>query len=295
MTFESLDLHHGPLRFTALAQGKGPLVLCLHGFPDNARSYRFQLPALAAAGFRCVSLSLRGYEPGSIPADGSYTLEAIAGDVLAVADQLDAGPVHLVGHDWGAAVGYTAAALAPDRFSSLTAMAVPHSGRFLTAMARYPRQLALSSYMLFFQLRGIAEHMVARNDYDFIRRLWRKWSPGWELPEEEMRAVIATLGRPGVLKAALGYYRAALDPRALPYTAQARAQAMFQVPVPTLALTGENDRCIDTEVFIATMKEEDFPRGLETRQVANAGHFLHQEQPDVVNTMLLEWLGRHQH
>ncbi|MDH4042227.1 MAG: alpha/beta hydrolase, partial [Gammaproteobacteria bacterium] len=125
MTFESLDLHHGPLRFTALAQGKGPLVLCLHGFPDNARSYRFQLPALAAAGFRCVSLSLRGYEPGSIPADGSYTLEAIAGDVLAVADQLDAGPVHLVGHDWGAAVGYTAAALAPDRFSSLTAMAVP--------------------------------------------------------------------------------------------------------------------------------------------------------------------------
>jgi len=294
MTFESLDLHHGPLRFTALAQGKGPLVLCLHGFPDNARSYRFQLPVLADAGYRAVSLSLRGYEPGSIPADGSYTLEAIAGDVLAVADQLDAGPVHLVGHDWGAAVGYTAAALAPDRFSSLTAMAVPHSGRFLTAMARYPRQLALSSYMLFFQLRGIAEHMVARNDYDFIRRLWRKWSPGWELPEAEMRAVIATLGRPGVLKAALGYYRAALDPRALPYTAQARAQAMFQVPVPTLALTGENDRCIDTEVFIATMKEADFPRGLETRQVANAGHFLHQEQPDVVNTILLEWLGRHQ-
>jgi pimeloyl-ACP methyl ester carboxylesterase len=294
MPVEILTLHHGALRFTALAQGEGPVVLCLHGFPDHARSYRFQLPALAAAGYRGVSLTLRGYEPGSIPADGRYTLEAIAGDVLAVADQLDRGQLHLVGHDWGAAVGYTAAALAPDRFSSLTAMAVPHSGRFLAALASHPRQLALSSYMLFFQLRGIAEQAVARNDYDFIRRLWRKWSPGWEPAEEEMRAVITTLREPGVLQAALGYYRAALDLRTLPFTARARAQPMFQVPVPTLGLTGENDRCIDTEVFSASMKAEDFPRELVTRRIANAGHFLHQEQPAVVNPMLLEWIDRHQ-
>jgi len=294
MPLETLTLHHGALRFTALAQGKGPVVLCLHGFPDHARSYRFQLPALAAAGYRGVSLTLRGYEPGSIPADGRYTLEAIAGDVLAVADQLDRKPLHLVGHDWGAAVAYATAALAPDRFSSLTAMAVPHSGRFLAALASYPRQLALSSYMLFFQLRGVAEHAVARNDYDFIRRLWRKWSPGWEPAEEEMRAVITTLRQPGVLKAALGYYRAALDPRTLPLTARARSQGMFPVPVPTLALTGENDRCIDTEVFAACMQEDDFPRELVTRRIANAGHFLHQEQAESVNGCLLEWIDRHQ-
>jgi pimeloyl-ACP methyl ester carboxylesterase len=291
---EQLALHHGPLRFSALAQGKGPVVLCLHGFPDNARSYRFQLPVLAAAGYRGVSLTLRGYEPASIPADGRYDLETIAGDVLAVVDQLGAGQVHLVGHDWGAAVGYTAAALGPDRFSSLTAMAVPHSGRFLTALGKHPRQLALSSYMLFFQLRGIAERVVARNDYDFIRRLWHKWSPDWELPENDLRDVITTLRQPGVLRAALGYYRAALDPRALPYTAKARAAAMFRVPVPTLALTGAHDRCIDTDVFRATMQETDFPRGLVVKQIANAGHFLHQEQPEEVNALLLDWIDRHQ-
>jgi pimeloyl-ACP methyl ester carboxylesterase len=293
MPLEQLEFRHGPLRFTALAQGKGPVVLCLHGFPDNARSYRLQLPALAAAGFRAVSLALRGYEPASIPGDGDYTLGAIADDVIAVVDQLAAGQVHLVGHDWGAAVGYTAAALSPEHFLSLTTLAIPHPGRFMAALGQNPRQLALSSYMLFFQLRGIAERVVARNDYDFIRRLWRKWSPGWEFREDDLQDVIRTLQQPGVLKATLGYYRAALDPRALPYTAKARAEALFQVPVPTLAITGERDRCCDTEVFKAAMRAEDFPRGLVVEQVAGAGHFLHQERPEALNAILLDWLETH--
>lgn len=293
MPIKQLALHHGPLTFTALAQGSGPLVLCLHGFPDTARSYRLQLPALAKAGYRAVSVTLRGYEPASIPADGRYSLDIIAGDIVAAVDELGAAQAHLVGHDWGAAIAYTAAASAPERFLSLTAIAVPHPGRFLAALGRYPRQLALSSYMLFFQLRGIAEHVVARNDYDFIRRLWRKWSPDWTPPEAELRAVIEGLRQPGVTRAALGYYRAALDPRALPYTAGARREAMFAVPVPTLALTGARDRCVAPDVFTASMNEEDFPRGLVVRQIADAGHFLHQEQAEVVNAILVDWLGRH--
>ena len=291
--FETRAFQHGPLRFTALGQGSGPVVLCLHGFPDCARSYRAQLPALAGAGYRAVSLSLRGYEPDSIPADGDYRLETIATDVLAVIDQLGEEQVHLVGHDWGAAIGYTAAAMAPQRFHSLTAMAVPHPYRFLTDILRRPKQLRLSWYMLFFQLRGVADRIVARDDYQFIHMLWRHWSPGWEPAEEELRAVIDTLRRPGVTRAALGYYRAALDPRNVPLTAAAREQAQFQVPVPTLALTGERDGCIDSAVFQAMMRDEDFPAGLEVRQIAAAGHFLHQEQPGEVNAILLDWLDRY--
>lgn len=293
--FEQLKFTHGPLRFTALAQGSGPVVLCLHGFPDNARSYRLQLPALAKAGYRAISVNLRGYEPESIPADGDYTMESIAGDVLAIIDQLDEEQVHLVGHDWGAAVSYTAGNIAPQRFHSLATMAVPHPYRFLTGIARHPNQLALSWYMFFFQLRGVADRIVARNGYQFIRMLWRRWSPGWTPPEEEMLEVLHALARPGVTRAALGYYRAAFDPRSFPLSAAARAQAMFQVPVPTLALTGERDGCIDTEVFQALMKEEDFPAGLLVRQVANAGHFPHQEQADAVNALLLDWLASHKH
>ena len=290
--FEQLEFTHGPLRFTALAQGSGPVVLCLHGFPDNARSYRLQLPALAKAGYRAISVNLRGYEPESIPDDGDYTMESIAGDVLAIIDQLGEERVHLVGHDWGAAVSYTAGNIAPQRFHSLTAMAVPHPSRFLTGIARHPKQLALSWYMFLFQLRGVADRIVARNGYQFIRMLWRRWSPGWKPPEEEMLEVLHALAKPGVTRAALGYYRAALDPRSFPLSAAARAQAMFQVPVPTLALTGERDGCIDTNVFQSMMIEEDFPAGLEVRQVANAGHFPHQEQAEAVNALLLDWLAR---
>lgn len=293
--FEKLRLFNGPLKFSAIAQGSGPLVLCLHGFPDNARSYRCQLPALAEAGYRAVSVTLRGYEPASQPTDGSYRLADLAGDVLAFLDQLQVDEAHLVGHDWGAAIAYTAGAFAPSRFKSLTAMAVPHSGRFLTEAFGYPRQLRLSRYILFFQLRGLSDYVVEKNDFAYIRGLWRNWSPGWKPAKNELESVIETFRQCGVKNAALGYYRAALSPLSLPLTRRARKATRFQVRVPTLALTGARDGCIDSEVFQKLMYEEDFPDGLEVRQVSGAGHFLHQEQPQAVNELLLAWLRRNDH
>jgi pimeloyl-ACP methyl ester carboxylesterase len=291
--FEGLTLRNGALTFSAVARGSGPLVLCLHGFPDNLQSYRHQLPALADAGYRAVSVSLRGYEPTSQPADNAYALEAIAEDVVAFVDELGAEKAHLIGHDWGAAIAYMAGALAPHRFRSLTTMAVPHSGRFLTDGLRHLKQLRLSWYMVFFQLRGIADYHLQRKDFEFVRMLWRHWSPGWELPEDAMRDVIDTLRQPGVAKAALAYYRTALSPSALPISAEARNKAWFPVPVPTLALTGQNDGCIDSGIFQSLMRQEDFPNGLKVRQIDGAGHFLHQEQPQLVNALLIDWLREH--
>ena len=86
---EYLTFEHGVLTFSAQAMGDGPIVLCLHGFPDNAGSFRHQLPALAEVGYRAISLTLRGYEPGSVPGDGDYTMETIAIDILAVIDSLN--------------------------------------------------------------------------------------------------------------------------------------------------------------------------------------------------------------
>ena len=120
--FEALRLHAGPLTFSSLAAGVGPPVLLVHGFPDHARSWRLQLPALAEAGYRAVAPTLRGYEPSSQPADGDY-------HIVRMAEDLGGEPVHLVGHDWGAVIAYVAAALAPDRLRSLTTLAIPHPGR----------------------------------------------------------------------------------------------------------------------------------------------------------------------
>ena len=284
---EQLSFEHEALTFSAQAMGDGPIVLCLHGFPDNARSFRHQLPALAEAGYRAISLTLRGYEPGAIPADGDYTMETIATDILAVIESLDTGPVHLIGHDWGAAVAYVATSAAPERFKSLTVMAVPHAGRFAREGLRIPKQLRLSWYMGFFNIPWLSDWVVQRQDYAFIRKLWRDWSPGWQPEPGVLGSVIQTLSQPGVRSAALGYYRAALSIKALLVSAE---EAHYPVPVPTLALSGERDGCIASEVFEQLMVAQDFPKGLTFSRIAEAGHFLHQEQPEQVNREILDWL-----
>ena len=284
---EQLSFEHEALTFSAQAMGDGPIVLCLHGFPDNAGSFRHQLPALAEAGYRAISLTLRGYEPGAIPADGDYTMETIATDILAVIESLDTGPVHLIGHDWGAAVAYVATSAAPERFKSLTVMAVPHAGRFAREGLRIPKQLRLSWYMGFFNIPWLSDWVVQRQDYAFIRKLWRDWSPGWQPEPGVLESVIQTLSQPGVRSAALGYYRAALSIKALLVSAE---EAHYPVPVPTLALSGERDGCIASEVFEQLMVAQDFPKGLTFSRIAEAGHFLHQEQPEQVNREILDWL-----
>lgn len=297
-TFESFTLtrqheKYGELNFSALALGKGPVVLCLHGFPDHALSYRHQLPAFAAAGYRAVSVTLRGYEPGSQVPDNDYSIIRLAEDVLAWMDELGEKKVHLVGHDWGAVIAYVAGAMAPERFYSLTCMAVPHLGRFSKeAFQKHPVQLRYSWYMFFFQLRGIADYVVERNNYAFIRRLWQSWCPTWEIPASDLDLVIDTLSQPGVKKAALGYYRSMFN-LASQGAKETGRMARKKINVPTLAITGADDGCIHTDVFMKLMRQEDFSKELKVEQVQGAGHFLHQEKPDVLNAMLLSWFKKH--
>ena len=290
--FENLTLSARGLEFQALALGDGPLVLCLHGFPDTSRSFRHQLPAFAGAGYRAIAPSLRGYEPSSQPADGDYTMVRMAEDLVDWIDQLGDEPVHLVGHDWGGVIAYVAAAMAPDRFHAIATLAVPHPERMQSdGIRKVPSQLRKSWYMFFFQLRGLADFAVEARDWALIEKLWRDWSPGWTPPPEEMAHLKRCLEQPGVKRAALGYYRA-LGGRST--RGSKRTLELFRTPirVPTLALTGARDGCIDTRLYDYTMKEEDFPAGLEVVRVEGAGHFLHQETPDVVNTLLLDWLHR---
>ena len=287
MNAETLTFSNGPLRFSALAMGRGPVVLCLHGFPDNANSFRHQLPAFAEAGYRAIALTLRGYEPSSIPENGDYSMGALAADIVAVIDQLEESKAHLVGHDWGAAIAYAVGADCPERLQCIITMAVPHAGRFSRQGTRNLKQLRLSWYMGFFQLRGFSDYWVQRNNFAFIRRLWRDWSPGWTPEDGALEDVIESLSAPGVLAAALGYYRAGLTVSAL---TQPVEEAFFKVPVPTLALSGELDGCIDSAIFERLMCSEDFPAGLRFQRIAGAGHFLHQERPDDVNMALLNWL-----
>ncbi len=251
------------------------------------------MEAIASAGFHVVAPMMRGYEPGSQPVDQDYSFEAIISDVLAWADQLGVQKFHVVGHDWGAAIAYIAGAMVPERIDSITAMAVPHGARFGPALVKVPGQAVKSWYMNFFQLRGLAEWTVKRNDWALIRKLWRDWSPGYELSHAEWDNLRATFEAKGVLKAMLAYYRRNATLSALLGFKPTAMTQMTKVGVPTLAITGENDGCIDTRMFDHTFLPENFTKGFEIERVSGVGHFLHREAPDRINPLIINWLNTH--
>lgn len=286
----TIHLRHGALRFTARAAGAGPLVLLLHGFPDSEHSFDAQLPALAAAGYRAVAPRLRGYEPSSQPADDNYHAVRMAEDVLAWIDEAGEQRVHLIGHDWGAIIAQAAVALAPDRFFSLAILAVPRLIPFGKLVRSDRAQFRRSLYGLFFQWRGIADRYVSLRKYRFLERLWRRWSPGWAIPACSLARMKAVFAEPGVVRAALSYYRQSRD-HASP--AGHRTAQLLRKPlrVPTLGLYGAEDGCIGADIFKKAMPPTDFTAGLRLEKIDGAGHFFHRERPDAVNAILIDWLS----
>lgn len=301
-TFPTTTLSASGMQFSALEgsresgrEAHRPLALLLHGFPDHHRTWRLQIPALVAAGYRVIAPLLRGYEPRSQPIDDDYHVVRLVEDVLGFIDSLGSLRVHLVGHDWGAVVGYAVAAAAPERLLSLTTVAVPplrRVGARPQLLRLLPRQLRNSWYVLFFQLRVLSDLALRRDDFALIDRLWRAWSPGWSPPAEEMRLLKRTFRQPGVAEAALRYYRAIADPFSQA-SAASRELLRAQVRVPTLAVTGATDGCLDTRLFEPLIRREDFPAGVSLRRIHGAGHFLHQEKPDEFNALLIAWLRAH--
>ena len=288
-SFQELKVSANGVDFTCLEAGEGPLVLCLHGFPDHARTFRHQMRALADAGYRAVAPFMRGYAPTRAPANASFQTAALARDVAELIDALGGAPAFLVGHDWGAMAGYGAAVLFPEKVSRLVAMAVPYGPQLpLSLMTQYDQQRR-SWYMFFFQL-PIAEAALGYNNFEMVERLWRDWSPGWELPEEEMAALKATLSQPDTTSAAIGYYRALFNPefQSPELAGDQQRLGADAVRVPTLYLQGAQDGCIGADLGDGMGRL--FPAGLRQDLLPGCGHFLHQENPEEVNRLVLEFL-----
>jgi pimeloyl-ACP methyl ester carboxylesterase len=263
----------GEVELALLERGEGPLVLCLHGFPDSAWSMVGLLETLADAGFRAVAPASRGYAPSGRPPGRTTTLLDLARDAIAVADALGEEEVMIVGHDWGAATAYAAANLAPHRVHRIVAAAIPH----LAAVLRSPSlgQLWRSRYMLQFQVPDLPERLIARTDLRWIDDLVRRWSPTWDPTEDELATLRRGLVGPGRLAAALGYYRGL--PRSLS-DPEVRRVALGRVPVPALVINGEDDACVAPGLYAGM--DDLFPGGLTRASIPDAGHFVHLEAPD---------------
>lgn len=285
---KQVELVNGDLRFPALMAGSGEPVILLHGFPDTYENWAVQINALAEAGYTAIAPALRGYAPGCQPGNADYSLYAAVDDLMVFAAQLG-GRVHLIGHDWGAAVGYMACAQAPETFCSFSALAVPPLRRIPQALLKVPEQVLLSGYMQFFQLPVAPEAWLKRGDLGGVDTLWERWSPGWE-PGLYLDNAKHTLAEPGVIGASLGWYRAMFK---LWKKEQRKALAWLgkNIATPTQVLIGENDGCMSPKLLDHTVVESDFSAGVELHRIANAGHFLHLEQPEVINDHLLRLLA----
>jgi pimeloyl-ACP methyl ester carboxylesterase len=274
--------------FTLLECGAGPLALCLHGFPDSARTWRHLLPRLADAGFRAVAPFMRGYAPTSVPTDGFFQTGALSADANALHDVLggDADAV-LIGHDWGAPAVYGAAASAADRWSSVVGMAVPPGPALAAAFLTDTDQLKRSWYMFFFQ-HALSDVVVASDDLAFLDMIWADWSPGFDATED-LASVKDCLRDPANLQAALGYYRATLGngPRH-PDHDLVQAAGAGELDQPTLYLHGADDGCIGVDVAEAARTASPWAT---VEIVEGVGHFLHLERPDQVGRRIVEFLS----
>lgn len=286
------DLHvsANDLDFACLERGSGPLALVLHGFPDTPVSFIPLLEALADAGYHAVAPWMRGYAPTAVPEDGDYTNAALVADATGLHEALD-GDEHavLIGHDWGAAVSYAAAAANPQRWSKVVVLSVPPPPYFMQVLQDFD-QLKRSFYMWLFQL-GIAESMLTTHDGVFIERLWRDWSPNLD-PADALVEVRRSLAKPENLTAALGYYRAAFAG----FRLDAPRHQVTPVPPPTcrqpgLYLHGADDGCIAIDHALLDRIVTSFGPGSSAELVPGAGHFLVNENPEMISARIVEFLA----
>jgi pimeloyl-ACP methyl ester carboxylesterase len=269
------------IRLHYVEAGAGPLVVLLHGFPEFWYSWRHQLPALVAAGYRVVAPDMRGYNLSDKPSDWRlYDTDLLADDVAGLIRSLGEERAYVVGHDWGAAVAYATAARRPEAVRRLAILNVPHTARMLEGFRTF-KQLRKSWYMFFFQLPHLPERLIAREDFSLGKRVLRADSPG-AFTDEDLTRYVEAWSQPGALTGMLNYYRAAL--RQSPRKAAAR---LVPIAAPTMVIWGERDRALGSE--LAEPPARLVP-DLRMEWIPEATHWVQHDAPERVNALLVDFL-----
>ena len=264
------------LRFVFAEAGEGPAVLLLHGFPDTPHGLGRIAAAVAGTGHRALRPWLRGYHPDTIVPGRPYDALTIGRDALAFLDAAGEREAVIVGHDWGAIVSYSAAALAPDRVRAIVPIAFPHPAD----LPQMPAVLWDARHMIGLKM-PFADQRVRRGDFAYFGKVYRRWAPAWQGRERDasLAAAKRALSDPRTLEAALGYYRA--------LQLRPRSELRRHPPVPGLVAAGTTD--LDPDVYRGTA--ERLAPGSESWIAEGAGHWPHREQEDGFIERLLEFLG----
>jgi pimeloyl-ACP methyl ester carboxylesterase len=276
VTVDGVRLHY-------VEAGEGPLVVLLHGFPEFWWSWRHQIPALVEAGYRVVAPDQRGYAQSDKPADWrDYRIERLAADVAGLIVALGEERAFVVGHDWGAAVGWMVATLHPERVERLAILNVPHPATMQRTLQHSPRQLLHSWYMFFFQIPWLPERLMGWGGRRTLESAYRDARPG-AFTAEDLARYQEALNGPEGFRGPINWYRAALR------RSPASARSLYRpIAAPVLVIWGEQDRFL-----MASMADPDPALVPDVRVVRlpDASHWVQHDEPERVNALLTEFAG----
>jgi pimeloyl-ACP methyl ester carboxylesterase len=297
--------------------GHGPLVLLVHGFPESWYSWRQQLPALAAAGYRAVAIDVRGYGRSSKPGDTSaYRMTDLVADNAAVVNALGGGPAVIIGHDWGAAIAANSALLQPELFRAVGLLSVPYAPRGGPRPSEVFAQLGGEEefYVSYFQEPGRAEAGIEPDVRGWLAGFFAALSadtmPGPGAPDPHfvgrggtLRDRFPTGPRPSWLSEAdLDVYAAEFERTGLTGALNryrnmdrdwADLAAFDGAPVtqPSLFIGGALDASTTWMADAISAFPVTLPGLAAAHILDGCGHWLQQERPAEVNQLLTGWLA----
>ena len=271
------------IRLHYVEAGRGPLVVLLHGFPEFWYSWRHQIPALAAAGYRVVAPDMRGFnESEKPPGVNSYRITALVEDVVGLFRHAGEEHASLAGHDWGGVVAWYVAMRCPDVVSRLVILNAPHPGIFLREL-RTLGQLRRSWYMFFFQLPWLPEAVYRAIGPRLLRRTFRNDPVRPDaFTSEDVQRYLGALAQPGAVTAGINYYRAIV--RRGPWKMRHQAG---RIHVPTLVIWGEQDRYLGIRL---TEGLEHWVPDIRVERIHDASHWIQQDAPDRVSELMADFL-----
>ncbi|KAG2461221.1 epoxide hydrolase 4 [Polypterus senegalus] len=274
------------LRFHYVAAGERgkPLMLFLHGFPEFWFSWRHQLREFKSE-FRVVAVDMRGYGESDMPVGmENYKLDYLVADIKDIVEYLGYNRCYIVGHDWGGMIAWLFAIYYPEMVNKLIVLNCPHPSAFIDYTLRHPSQLKKSSYFFFFQLPRLPELMLSINDFKAIKYLFTSHTTGigrkgCRLTSGDVEAYLYVFSQPGALTGPLNYYRNVFS--FLPLNQQ-------DVKSPVLLLWGERDAFLEQEM--AENSKLYIKNHFRINMISGASHWLQQDQPDIVNTLIWTFL-----
>lgn len=275
MTLDDVNLH-----VKQAGPEDGEPILFLHGFPEYWYAWRNYLEDLANRGYRVIAPDQRGYNRSDKPPDiEDYKINLLVDDVVGLIDALGYDSVNIVGHDWGATIGWRLGETHPEKVSRMILLNSVHPGIFAKYIRSHPSQVLKSWYMFLFQLPWLPEFLLSMGGFIPLRFLLPSDEPTFH--DGDVDRYVSAWERSGALGSMLNWYRASVR-----YSSDFDSKPTINCPVRLL--WGEKDPYLRPELAQISSDRID---GVDLSLYPEQAHWLHHEVPDQVKSEIDSFLA----